>query len=365
MQSGIDPQTAGTAGRSEQGDTMKHELQKLDFFPACARATISNARPRPIPVYLLYGCLPFIALLAGCSPVAPEDSSQVELTVEIRDGNGAVEPGSGTYEAGSEVTLTALPETDWALERWSGDLSGGTDRYSETVTFVIEKPMVVGAHFNHYPGISTLDLVGDFAFFLQAIGSSAGVDTFDRNGIDYTTNDKKEIIRVYAGNGVPDVAELYLIEAALKNPKLSLSHRSAISHGVVWTAWQTNLAQAMMDLPAQDDRFIRIVAAYMTLGDFDTVESLRDMLRSTLNGLEIEILDYDMFPQRYFRMKDDADNDGVPNVVEWAIACPDRSLANLETFGKAATDGEPIDIELEQMVKIMDDAARRGKEARF
>lgn len=356
MRSGIDALAIGAAGRPEQGDTMKHGLQKLDFFPARARA---------IPVHLLWGMLLFVAILAGCTPAPTEDSSQVQLTIEIREGNGTVEPGSGLYDAGSEVTLTAKPDTDWALERWSGDLSGGTDRYSETVTFVLEKPMAVGAHFSHYPGISTLDFVGDFAYFLEAIGSDAGVEAFDRNGVDYTTNANKELIRVYTGNGVPDVAELYLIEAALENPKLDLTHRSAICHSVIWKAWETNLAQAKKDLPGQDDRFIRTVAAYMTLGDFDTVESLRDMLRTALQGLEIDPANYDRAPQRYVIAKRDADNDGVPNVVEWTIACPDRSIANLEAFGKAATDGNRIDIELEEMIKIMDDAKKRGKEARY
>ena len=45
------------------------------------------------------------------------------LTV-FKVGNGTVTPGSGDYEAGSTVTLTATPDTGATFDHWSGDASG-------------------------------------------------------------------------------------------------------------------------------------------------------------------------------------------------------------------------------------------------
>jgi hypothetical protein len=158
--------------------------------------------------------------------------------------------------------------------------------------------------------------------------------------------------RVYVGNGMPDVAELYLLETVLKTRHLDLTHRSGASHEVVWDAWRKNFAQAEADLPGRDPRVTRIVAAYMTLGDFDTVESTRDLIKSALE-IDLDPKNYDLFPQRYLYWRRDADNDGIPNLAEWRLVSPDGSLENLEAFGRAATDGESGDIDFAALTRIM------------
>jgi hypothetical protein len=40
------------------------------------------------------------------------------------NGNGTVEPSSGTYEAGESVVLTATPAEGYRFDRWEGDLTG-------------------------------------------------------------------------------------------------------------------------------------------------------------------------------------------------------------------------------------------------
>ena len=282
------------------------------------------------------------------SAATPGPPAQVELVVEVK-GGGSVTPGSGLYDTGSEVTLTAVADTDWAFDEWWGDLPGRIDRYAESISFTIEDPMVVRVDFIERPGLSGLDMVGDLAYFLRFIGSNTAVNTFDRNGVDYDS----EMNHIYVGNGMPDVAELYLLETVLRTRHLSLTHRSGVSHEVVWDAWRKNLAQAETDLPGQDARVIRVVAAYMTVGDFDTVESTRDLVQSAIRGVAIDPHNYDLFPQRYLYWRRDADNDGVPNLAEWKLASPDGSLENLEAFGRAATDGKFGDIDIMEVAKIM------------
>jgi hypothetical protein len=49
-----------------------------------------------------------------------------ELTVETSGAGGVIPPG-GTYDAGSVLTLTALPEGGSAFAEWRGDLTGTTN----------------------------------------------------------------------------------------------------------------------------------------------------------------------------------------------------------------------------------------------
>ena len=59
------------------------------------------------------------------------DVVQYTLTVTTQ-GEGAVDPPGGTYDAGTTVTLTATPSSGWHFVRWAGDASG-TDAGSSVV----------------------------------------------------------------------------------------------------------------------------------------------------------------------------------------------------------------------------------------
>jgi hypothetical protein len=252
-------------------------------------------------------------------------------------GNGTVAPPSGLFREGTEVEFTATPAANWLFDRWSGDLPGGVDRYIEATSTQIERAMNVYAHFIERPGLSDLDMVGDLNYFLLAVGESATAATFDRNGIDYDSS----LNRIYVGNGILDAAELYLLETVLKTYRLSLTSRSGICHDVVWEAWRANLAQAEIDLNGFDSRFIRVVAGYMTLADYDTVESVLDLVEPVFPGVTIDPADYNLWAQCYFHFKEDADNDGFINLVEWQLASPTGSLNDIGQFSTAAVDGEP------------------------
>jgi hypothetical protein len=62
---------------------------------------------------------------------------------------GAVSPaGTTTHDAGNTVTVTAVPECGWRLDRWSGDASGTAD----SVQVYIDDNKVVTAHFARIEG---------------------------------------------------------------------------------------------------------------------------------------------------------------------------------------------------------------------
>ena len=98
-----------------------------------------------------------------------------------------------------------------------------------------------------------------------------------------------------------------------------------------------------MDLPGEDPRIQRVVAGYMTLGDYKS-EGFIDMLVSThYNAEGLDLAAYDTGGQRFFYYKYDADNDGTLNHEEWEFASPNNSIANIQSFVEAALDGMPAD----------------------
>jgi uncharacterized repeat protein (TIGR02543 family) len=58
-------------------------------------------------------------------------------------GNGSVSPSGGTYNAGTNVTLTATPDANWVFSGWSGDASGT----SNPTTIVMDADKNVTAAF--------------------------------------------------------------------------------------------------------------------------------------------------------------------------------------------------------------------------
>ena len=46
----------------------------------------------------------------------------------------SLSPPGGNYEAGTQVTLTAMPGSGWWLSGWSGDLAGSQNPATETMT---------------------------------------------------------------------------------------------------------------------------------------------------------------------------------------------------------------------------------------
>ena len=67
--------------------------------------------------------------------IRPQDAAPVQhsLTVNtVGSGSVSLNPPGGTYDAGTLVTLTATPDAGFALNGWSGDLSGSTN--PETIT---------------------------------------------------------------------------------------------------------------------------------------------------------------------------------------------------------------------------------------
>ena len=71
--------------------------------------------------------------LASKPSVTPVSKPKHTLTVNVV-GEGTVLPISGSYDAGSTVTLTAKPETGWKFVGWSGDITSTDNPLDVTIT---------------------------------------------------------------------------------------------------------------------------------------------------------------------------------------------------------------------------------------
>ncbi len=70
------------------------------------------------------------------------DPGLYQLTVQV-EGQGDVQPGSGSYPAGTKVALTATPDQYWEFVRWTGDVES-TDA---TIQFTLNQDKTVRAIF--------------------------------------------------------------------------------------------------------------------------------------------------------------------------------------------------------------------------
>ncbi len=70
---------------------------------------------------------------------------RVRLVVEVGEG-GMVVPGSGLFEDGAEVELTAFPSNGWTFVAWQGDVPPGS-QFSNPMTVAMEAPRTIRALF--------------------------------------------------------------------------------------------------------------------------------------------------------------------------------------------------------------------------
>lgn len=84
--------------------------------------------------------------IPGPTPPAPPPGVTYILSVTANPGGGgsiSLSPAGGTYDAGSEVTLTAIPAQGYVFDRWSLDATGT----SSSVTLTMDSSKRVTAHF--------------------------------------------------------------------------------------------------------------------------------------------------------------------------------------------------------------------------
>lgn len=70
---------------------------------------------------------------------------------------GTVSPAGGSFEAGEEVQITAIPNENWLFKEWNGDFSGSDNPASVTIT----KNMSINALFEQLTYPLTIEVEGE------------------------------------------------------------------------------------------------------------------------------------------------------------------------------------------------------------
>ena len=120
----------GLNSRREDPDSPDHPFlpEKMQFHTTTINDLIMKSR------ILFYGLLIGMVTLGylGCTDDDPE---RFTLTVQVDPAEGgSVSPASGTFDEGTQVTLTATPAEGYALLYWSGAASGNANPLVITMT---------------------------------------------------------------------------------------------------------------------------------------------------------------------------------------------------------------------------------------
>lgn len=65
--------------------------------------------------------------LGASSNIIDASVTLFNLTASTSDGNGTVTPSNGSFANDQNITITAVPDTGWIFDHWSGDLTGNTN----------------------------------------------------------------------------------------------------------------------------------------------------------------------------------------------------------------------------------------------
>ncbi|MBW7864389.1 MAG: hypothetical protein H3C30_08245 [Candidatus Hydrogenedentes bacterium] len=361
---------------------------------------------------LLRIVLGFIAFQPGQAVYVPEMANHLErpgapptVTVTIaREGDGGVvypSPGihtlpmyrltdwwvrdaAGNYVpradacaacAFAELVVDAKPQGDYVLAKWRGvgiisgdaterEVAPGVPR--NPVHLSLEWPHNISAVFKARPGVGDLDLLADVAAFYLATNVCT-VEQFYGNVVDFGGTGDTEyptglgeafddyllamgIGRRFTGNGIPDAAEIALLQAVLDNPAQRTTVRGEASFSMTWDEFSDNLAQARTDFPFLSHDAQRGVAVFTCLGNYGHA-ALIAALAQGLYSFNVVPSDYATTCREHFAPGGDADGDGVTNLAEW------RMVEDASHEGENETDAAALRCEYVKFAMTEDGGA--------
>jgi len=102
------------------------------------------------------------------------DVDTFQLTASVIGGQGTIEPTSGTYYAGTVVTLTATPDAGWRVKAWSGTDNDASTATTNTVIMNSDRNVTVEFE---QPRTLIVAVDGDYSTIQDAISDARDGDT--------------------------------------------------------------------------------------------------------------------------------------------------------------------------------------------
>jgi uncharacterized repeat protein (TIGR02543 family) len=144
----------------------------------------------------------------------------------VGQGSVTLNPSGGVYDEGTVVTLTAVPDSGWQFDNWSGDLSGSAN--PTTITMNANK--TVTANFSESGGCT--EIVGYNTVF------SLSTTTASRRAMPFTMPEDGDIcsVTMYHNGGSGSMILGVYDGASLPNNRLGVTATTTVSGS---TGWQT------------------------------------------------------------------------------------------------------------------------------
>ncbi|MEC7262249.1 MAG: aryl-sulfate sulfotransferase [Bacteroidota bacterium] len=119
----------------------------------------------------------FCLLNLGCDKDQTPKQIFYSLTITVGTG-GAVDVDSGIYLEGTELSITATPDTDFEFEKWSGD----SESTSPVLTIIMDKPIDLQANFKEKVNEEPNDSDAEITYFNADLIDDSGYILAIENG---------------------------------------------------------------------------------------------------------------------------------------------------------------------------------------
>ena len=170
---------------------------------------------------------------------------QYTLTVNtVGQGSVTLDPPGGTYNEGTVVTLTAVADSGWQFDNWSGDLSGSTN----PTTITMDANKTVTANFSEVTTTYTVGFTTVFGTSTTTANRRAMPFTMPENGtissvsMYHTGGSGSMILGVYDGESLPanrlGVTATTAVSGSTGWQTINLTSPAFVAGGsTVWLAW--------------------------------------------------------------------------------------------------------------------------------
>lgn len=221
----------------------------------------------------------------------------VYYKLDITQLNGSVEPGSGMYIAGAEVTLTATPDAGYTFESWGGDLNSEDN----PLTFSMDSNIHLTVNFtalNMEPVVYEME----YGFAHRSLDDPLVIENRHPgySGIGAVNTDNElgawATVIVYANKGMHDMKMRYALGGTSDRPvnvfvnsELQIENLNFPVLGAGEEGWKTwDYANLSVDLNGGGDTIKFIATSELGCANLDRLDVFQDFVLNDTVKIQVE-----------------------------------------------------------------------------
>jgi hypothetical protein len=255
-------------------------------------------------------------------------------------GKGSVYPGHGTHKFANKVfksdgtwswhSITIRPVADpgWEMVPFDAYYFSGDSLKPEENGPGIVATMDTGTTFRfEFRQVETalsIDLVNALVSFVEKYYPEENPYVFDRNDVISHSNKPT----VTGPNGMPDAAELRLLQAILQTPTYDYFYKGGTSFAWATKTWNKNLSiseRALGEVGTSEPYLVHLLAAYTTFGGYDDRQAFLALIQEK-TGLTIDYKQFEQGLNHHLAPDKPIHNRAKRNEEIWAQASNARTI---------------------------------------